>query len=131
MTTETALCPADLDQFTGTETHWRHSLNRYFLYTDGVKYLAERAGAYWFLDAIALGVHGRKGWVPHIVPHKTTFAVITMTVKNGDARCVIQEDTGTPNLGVFKTSTDCPDGEWKFYLSYDGEQVVIMIPSEY
>lgn len=131
MTTETAMCPNDLNQFTGTENYWKYPFSRYFVYTDGVKYFAEQAKAYWFLDAIALGVHGRKGWIPHIVPRKTLFAVITMTVKKGEARCVIQEDVGKPNLGVFKTSTDCPDGEWKFYLTGGENRIVMMLPSEY
>ncbi len=45
---------ADLRQFTGTEHYYRHALFRNLLYTDGVQYLAENAGAYWLIDAIAL-----------------------------------------------------------------------------
>ena len=29
-------------------------MNRNILYTDGAKYVADQAGAYWLLDAIAL-----------------------------------------------------------------------------
>lgn len=48
------LIKADLDQFTGSE-HWcRHGINRNVLFTDGAKYLADRAGAYWLLDEIAI-----------------------------------------------------------------------------
>lgn len=43
----------DLKHFTGSETFYRHSLNRKILYTEGVQYLAEQAGAYWFIDLIA------------------------------------------------------------------------------
>jgi hypothetical protein len=42
----------ELRQFTGTENYYRHSLSG-TLYTDGIKYLAEKAGAYWLIDAIA------------------------------------------------------------------------------
>jgi hypothetical protein len=42
----------DLAQFTGTETWWRHPLTK-TLYTDGVLYVAQSAGAYWLIDAIA------------------------------------------------------------------------------
>jgi hypothetical protein len=38
--------------FTGTDQWYRHSPSR-MLYTDGVRYVAERAGAYWLIDAIA------------------------------------------------------------------------------
>ena len=48
------LAVADLGQFTGSETWYRHGLNRKVLYTDGAKYVADHGGAYWLLDEIAL-----------------------------------------------------------------------------
>ena len=50
----TKLSAQDLRQFTGTEHWYRHSLARNVLYTDGSKYLADQAGAYWLIDTIAL-----------------------------------------------------------------------------
>lgn len=44
---------ADLDAFTGSEHQYRHWARR-LLFTDGIKYLADRAGAYWLIDEIAL-----------------------------------------------------------------------------
>lgn len=44
----------ELAQFTGTEEWYRHDLNRNVVFTDGVKYLADRAGFHWLLDEIAL-----------------------------------------------------------------------------
>jgi hypothetical protein len=46
--------PADLHQFTGTEHWYRHALVKSVLFTDGAKYLADTAAAYWLLDEIAL-----------------------------------------------------------------------------
>lgn len=43
--------PSMLSQFSGTEHYYR--LNRRCLITDGAKYLADEAGAYWLLDAAA------------------------------------------------------------------------------
>lgn len=44
----------ELHLFTGSE-HWhRHGLNRSVVFTDGAKYVADKAGAYWLLDEIAL-----------------------------------------------------------------------------
>lgn len=54
MTDTKTLTKADLRQFTGSECWHRHSLARDILYTDGVKYVAETAGAYWLIDEIAL-----------------------------------------------------------------------------
>lgn len=54
MTNRKSLSPADLDQFTGSENWHRHWCNRHVTYTDGAKYLADNAGAYWLLDEIAI-----------------------------------------------------------------------------
>jgi hypothetical protein len=48
-----SLCLSDLDQFTGTEQWHRHPLMRSVFFTDGAKYVADIAGAYWLLDDIA------------------------------------------------------------------------------
>lgn len=52
--TEPALDKADLENFTGSEHWYRHPLVRYVRFTDGAKYVADRAAAYWLLDEIAL-----------------------------------------------------------------------------
>ena len=43
----------DLRWFTGDLDRYRHRLNRLVIYTPGVRFLAERAQAYWLIDAIA------------------------------------------------------------------------------
>lgn len=45
----------ELSQFTGTENYFMHPIpcRPRLVYTDGVKYLAQQANAYWLLDAIA------------------------------------------------------------------------------
>jgi len=48
-----ALCELDLLQFTGDYIRYSHPLNRKIIYTPGVRYLAEKAGAHWLIDAIA------------------------------------------------------------------------------
>jgi len=45
---------AELAQFTGGENWYRHGINRPVLFTDGAKYIADQAGAYWLLDEIAI-----------------------------------------------------------------------------
>ena len=42
----------DLAQFTGTTQYFRH-WTRKIVFTDGVQFLAEQAGAYWLVDLIA------------------------------------------------------------------------------
>lgn len=48
------LTVADLALFTGDHERFRHSFVRRVIYTPGVQFLAQRAGAYWLIDAIAL-----------------------------------------------------------------------------
>ena len=45
---------AEPAQFTGTENWYEHSLAMPVHYTDGMLLVAERAGAYWHIDAVAL-----------------------------------------------------------------------------
>lgn len=47
------LTHADLLQFTGSLERYRHPLNPRVVYTPGVRFLAEQAGAYWLLDVVA------------------------------------------------------------------------------
>lgn len=48
-----AILLAELRQFTGDLERFRHPLNRKLHYTPGVRFLAESAGAYWLIDAVA------------------------------------------------------------------------------
>jgi len=41
----------ELGGFTGTEYYHRHWLG--LVYTDGIKYLADKAGAHWLIDLVA------------------------------------------------------------------------------
>ena len=52
MTDTKTLTKSDLIQFTGSEQWYRHAMVRDILYTDGVQYVAETAGAYWLIDEI-------------------------------------------------------------------------------
>jgi prepilin-type processing-associated H-X9-DG protein len=54
------LTAAILAQFTGSEQWYRHGLNRNVLFTDGAKFVADQAGAYWLLDEIAFAQHSEK-----------------------------------------------------------------------
>ena len=51
MTKKSSTLLDNLAQFTGTERYYR--INRKCVLTDGAKYLAETAGAYWLMDAAA------------------------------------------------------------------------------
>ena len=70
-----ALRAQDLDQFTGSESFYRHLLSGGCIYSEGSQYLAEAASAYWLLDAILCPQ-------PHIADLKSAeFQVWTLTVR--------------------------------------------------
>jgi hypothetical protein len=49
-----SLDPKAMEQFTGSENWFRHGLVPKIRFTDGAKYVADTAGAYWLLDEISL-----------------------------------------------------------------------------
>ncbi len=116
------LTKADLEQFTGTDHYYRHAINHKVLFTDGVKYLADTAGAYWLLDEIAL----IQPYDRHVANEE--FQVWTLTVHADDSASLTCDD-GNGNI-VFSKGigfTDFPLDEIKLWFSND----VIYLPSEH
>lgn len=109
--------PMELNQFSGTENWYRHAMST-MLYTDGVKYFAETAGAYWFVDMAAFLI------LPLAV--KEGFASITLYCKDGRAEILVT-DGNEHELLRNTTPTDCPEGTYGFYLTDN----VLMLTSEY
>ena len=108
----------DLSQFTGTE-HWYKHMCR-TTYTDGIKYLADEANAYWLLDIVA-------SYQPK---HKDKpFQIWKLTVnKDKTAVVTMKEDSNKPVLVEQKIEyTDFPLDEIEFYC-IDG---VMLLKSEY
>jgi hypothetical protein len=112
----------DLHQFTGTEQWFRHALNRKVLYTEGAQYVAEKAGAYWLLDEIALA----QGHVPQV--KATPFQVWNLTVKPDHSATLVCED-GNGNTVYSKEIpfTDFPAQGIRFFFTDN----VLLLPSEY
>jgi hypothetical protein len=115
---------ADLAQFTGTTQWYQHWLKR-FTYTDGVKFLADNAEAYWLLDAIAS--HQTKQLLSD--PMLKEFQIWKLTVNPDDktAKLVCERDSDDVVLTQDIPYTDFPLAEIKLYLA----EGVLMLPSEY
>lgn len=115
-----------LVQFTGTEEWHRWSvLFRNALLTDGTKYLAETAGAYWLMDIIASWnktddkVMDEYFQVWRLEVHPDHSATITATDGNDNeiARQEIEY-------------TDFPLQEIELYASNEDDYIIIMLKSE-
>lgn len=128
----------ELTQFTGTEKWHRHPLNPRVLHTDGVEHFAYKARAYWFIDAIALGIYGQPGPVPQAIPKKDSFGVVLLKSAGGKGSIEVRSDYDENDESCGKRLwfealefTDAPEGTWKFYLIDDGEHTVLLLPGEY
>jgi hypothetical protein len=109
-----------LRQFTGTEHWYQHPFVRSVTYTDGVKYFAEKAGAYWFIDEVIIG---------HTELMKDQgFLTITLNVSD-ELVATLTIDDGNDNVLVTREIpyTDCPVGTYRFYFTDN----VLLLPSEY
>lgn len=112
---------AGLPQFHGTETWFRHALNRYILYTEGVQFVAETAGAYWLLDLIVLEntANSKLGLLEE-------FQVWKLTVDGTAGRLVCEDGDYNVVHSQGIQYTDFPLDSFELWF----ENNVIMLPSE-
>lgn len=107
---------AGLEQFYGSENFYINPLVKY-KYTDGVKYFAENAGAYWLLQEI-------NGLTVRLPGYFFNIEVIS---KDNKADIIIDDG----NYNILKKKhirfTDLPQGKWQFFLTDN----VLMLPNEY
>jgi hypothetical protein len=129
-TSSTANLEAELAHFTGTEGYtnlpypW---LRMKFLLTDGARYLAEKARAFWLMDAIAsYQINKRVATEPlqvwELTTHSNHTAVLTCT--DGNRNVLVRQEI---------PYTDFPLSNITLYAAQDdtlGGRVV-MLTSEY
>jgi hypothetical protein len=117
---------AELRQFIGTENYYRHSLLRSFVYTDGLKYMAEICGAYWLIDAI-LSYQSSKIIRTHHRLMQFQFWRLKVNLENHSAVLSCEDGDGTVVLTQELEFTDFPLAEFTCYLI----NRVMLLPSEY
>ena len=113
--------PAQLSYFTGTEKYYR--ISRRHLLTDGTKYLAEAAGAFWLMDAAAsyLIELGTNDW----------FVKVVLTLTGSSAELTLDDGNGNLRARQVIPYTDFPMPQQTLYACWDGQHWVLMLPSEY
>ncbi len=125
---------ADLKQFIGDLERWRHPLCRRMVYTPGVRYLAENAGAYWLLDAIASWL-GSKEFTAAARRDPRVRDIHFWKLAVADDKSAILTavaDSGEPPFVAQRIAyTDFPLKEIDLWGALDGEYWTIMLPSEY
>lgn len=114
-----------LRQFNGSEVLFKNIFG--LKYTEGVQYLAERAGAYWLIDAVASHLASSRKL------QAEPFLIVFLRVKNRQGRLTFHRDFDKsdpakyPSLKTQRINyTDFPMDEIKLYV----ENRTICLPSE-
>lgn len=118
----------ELNGFTGTQNYYRHFTGP--KYTDGVKHLADRAGAYWLLDAVFSYQCDKKIRALPFQVWELKVLRSELGENKNEPMAVLEmrEDSDKPTMVSQKIAyTDFPQGEVKLWL-IDG---VLILPSEY
>lgn len=115
-----------LPNFYGTqEWHIWSVLYRNFLLTDGAKYLADSADAYWLMDLIA-------SYQPRLQAIGETFQTWTLTVfANNSAKVTCDDGNGHTLVTQKMDYTTFPLEEIKLFAIGTMQELVILLPSEY
>lgn len=133
-----------LAHFTGTGNWYRHGLMRSLLMTDGVKFLADKAEAYWLTDIVA-------SWQLKPEVRREPFQVWRLLVRQDDGPLNYEIEGGkkryipsqynavvtmtdgnskTPIVSQRIPYTDFPLLEITLYAERSGEHLVLMLPGE-
>ena len=111
-----------LAQFTGTESYHKFSILSKLVITDGVKYLCDKASAYWLMDLIAS--YQSKCQKDEMLRDMQFW---TITVNGSQAVVKCERDTNDVAFSQKIGYTDFPLDEIKLYC----QNGVILLPSEY
>lgn len=113
----------ELNQYTGTENwHKFNWLFQYVVMTDGAKYVADSAGAYWMMELIAS--YQRK-------LHGQDFQVWKLEVTGSKAQAICEDGNDNILINQDIDYTNFPEPGIKLYAVYDGQYTIIMLPGEY
>jgi len=125
---------ANLPHFTGDCERFRHALNRQVIYTPGVQYLAERAGAYWLLDAIAIHLGSTEfRQAVRQDPRIQDLHFWRLDVSDDDSACLTaRADADQPAFVTQQIPfTDFPLSAVDIWVGYDGQCFTVYLPSEH
>lgn len=124
-----------MDQYLGgSETRYQHWANKQFIMSEGLRAVAQVAGAHWWEDVLALEVAPLV--LKAFLAGEHAFGIVQLAVSGGKATAHLSlEDDAPPAWSKTIDFTDFPDGEWSFYLGIDegpgGFVVTGFIPQEY
>ena len=112
-----------LPNFYVTENYYRwSSVFKNFLLTDGANYIASACDAYWLVNLFA----------SHLLSYKYEgFATLYLKVKGGKATAQIEDGNGKVLAKQKIDYTNFPLDAVVLYCCPQGDNFVILLPSEY
>lgn len=116
----------DLPQYYGTLGYLRHRIlpvGPGLLLTDGAKYVAEKASAWWLMDLVLS--HAQE-WLAK----GDGFCSIELLVKDDKGKLLVEDGDGSLLLDKDIEYTDFPEPGIRFFLQA-GAEPVLMLQSEY
>lgn len=125
---------AELAHFTGDSERYRHGLNRRVIYTPGIRHLAERASAYWLVNAIAIWLASPEFRAATIEDDRVTYLHFWKLEVAGDRSALLtaRADSGVaPFITQQIEFTNFPLAEIDIWVGFDGEHRVLYLPSEH
>lgn len=118
----------DLKQFYGTEKYWSLGFPTGIYLTDGAKYFAEQAEAFWLMNNLAMEYRKLEKLDNYIFVTVENKEIID---KNGHEKRIATTIFTDGNDTTYSTrhyeNLDLPLGVWKFYVMDN----IILLPSEY
>jgi hypothetical protein len=116
----------------GANDFFRHALAPKLTYTDGVRDVAEAAGAYWLLDVIGTE------FTPVMLKQFETgygIASIHLLVGQDNSAIIVMSAGGEKIYERTLEYTSFPVGSWEFLLGVDndlvGYRTTLILPTEY
>lgn len=129
------LSHSDLRHFTGSLERFRHPLNPRVIYTPGVRFLAEQAGAYWLLDVIASYVGSEIMKQAVVDDDRLAFMQFwRLDVLNDSGMAVVScsaDSSEDPAISQVIHFTDFPLDHVDVWAAFNGEHWTLYLPSEH
>jgi hypothetical protein len=125
---------ADLAQFTGAENWYLHPLARNILYTEGIKYLADNARAYWLIDAIVSWVKSPEFKKHCEIDPRVSDMHFWKLTRNEDNSAVLTAVPDSDEPAFIRQDiefTDFPLDSISIWAASDGATWTLYLPSEH
>lgn len=125
----------ELQHFMGDLVRYRQPLNRRVIYTPGVRHVAEKAEAYWLIDAIASWISSESfNEAAEKSPLINAMHFWELNVNRSDNTAVLhaEVDVGVePFIVQSIPFTDFPLDKISIWAAFDGSYWTLYLPSEH